>query len=163
MQLCQCGKIFCPAHSMETKHDFSQNFLSDFNSLHFLFSQTPGKGAVIPHCVPGVLQQPLLQHPWGSLEEKRHMRETTSTGAFRKIDVLKLKATLDYVILINSSFPSWFQGRAVSQTGTQLSVSQAEHLKLSEGFEVFASSVQTVLPPGRVPRPSLFLLRSHSW
>lgn len=47
--------------------------------------------------------------------------------------------------------------------GMQHSVSQAEHPKLAEGFEVLASSAQTALPPGGVPRPSLSLLGSHSW
>lgn len=55
MQLHQCGEIFCTAQSMESKHDFAQNFLSDFNILHFLFSQTSGKEAAIPHCIPRVL------------------------------------------------------------------------------------------------------------
>lgn len=42
-------------------------------------------------------------------------------------------------------------------------MSQAEHPKLAEGFEVFASSAQTALPPGRVPGSSLSLLENHSW
>lgn len=42
------------------------------------------------------------------------MRETTSTGTFRKIDMLKLKATLDNVIVANCSFPSKSEGRALS-------------------------------------------------
>jgi len=46
--------------------------------------------------------------------------------------------------------------------GMQLSVSQAEHPKLAEGFEVFASSAQTALPPGKVPGPSPFLPGSYS-
>jgi len=98
---------------MECKHDFAQNFLSDLNNLHFLFSQTPGKGAVIPHCILQVSQWPLLQHPWDSLEEKCHIRKTTSAGAFRKIEVMKLKATLDNVTLINSPFLSKSKGRAL--------------------------------------------------
>jgi len=32
-------------------------------------------------------------------------------------------------------------------------MSQAEHAKLAEGFEAFASSSHTALPPGRVPSP----------
>lgn len=47
--------------------------------------------------------------------------------------------------------------------GKQLYVSQTEDPKLAEGFEVFASSAQAALPPGRVPGPSLSLLESHSW
>lgn len=37
--------------------------------------------------------------------------------------------------------------------GMQFSMPQAEHLKLAEGFEAFASSAQTALSPGWVPGP----------
>lgn len=140
---------------------------SDFNILHFLISQTDQSGhqsrVVIPHYMPRALWQPLLQHPWGSWEEKCHMRETISDKAFWKDRCVEIKGHSWRCYINKQSLPFPVAGKSFFLDGNAVLHATSRTSEISWGVWSLCQQCSNSIISWLGAGPSLSLLWSHSW